>query len=167
LNEESIGVPELERFLVPARLRLQIACAQLSDYVVGVETGDSEIEVIESHGVWLLLDSKEALAYTQDMRRRRMLFERHPKELLVKLGRTLDVGDPHGNVIQAHGTQARWLGRGLSARDQRGKRNGQLAARQTAAFEIPEHSFYDELHALPPQLRNQAKINPSILYQKL
>src|ERR1039457_5326511 len=98
LNQETIGIPELKRLLVPARLRLQIASLQLRDYVVGVETGDSEIEVVEGHGIGLLLNSKEALAYAQDMRCCRMLLEGHPKELLVKPGRTLDVCDAHGNV---------------------------------------------------------------------
>jgi hypothetical protein len=46
-------------------------------------------------------------------------------------------------VVQADGAQARLLWRGLRFGDQRGKRNGELAARQEAALEISEHSFYD------------------------
>ena len=68
LNDESVRIAELERFLRPALLQLQIARPQLSGYVVGVETGDSEVEVVEGSGVALLLDSKEALAYTEDVR---------------------------------------------------------------------------------------------------
>src|SRR5580704_3745687 len=117
LNKESIGIPELERLLVPARLRLQIARFQLRDYVVGVEAGDPEIEVIQGHRVGLLLDSKKALADSQDMRRRRMLLEGHAKEFLVELRRPLDVRDPNGNVIQADGAQAGRLWRGLCTRD--------------------------------------------------
>src|SRR5260370_13242874 len=149
LNEESIGIPELKRFLVPARLRLQIARLQLRDYVVGVETGDSEVVVVERRRVALLVNSKEALAYAQDMGCCRMLLEGHPKEFLVKLRRALEICDPHGNVIQAHRAQARLLWRSLGARNQRGEGSGELAARQAAAFEISDHSFYDELHTYP------------------
>src|ERR1700692_1181200 len=82
LNEESIGIPELERFLVPARLRLQIARLQLGAHIVGVEIGDTDIVMVKGHRVGLLLNSKEALAYTQNMRCGGMLLEGHPKELL-------------------------------------------------------------------------------------
>jgi hypothetical protein len=68
LNDESVRIPEFERLLRPARLQLQIALLQLSGYVVGVETGDSEVVVVEGSGFALLLDSKKAFAYTQDVR---------------------------------------------------------------------------------------------------
>jgi hypothetical protein len=117
LNEESIGIPELERLVVPARLRLQIARLQLGNHIVGVETGDTEIVMVKGHRVGLLLNSKEALADTQNMRCGGMLLEGHPKEFLVEPRRPLDVGDPNGNVIQADGAQARRLWRGLCTRD--------------------------------------------------
>src|ERR1035438_525924 len=41
LERESIGIPELERLLVPARFRLQIARFQLGDHIVRVETRDA------------------------------------------------------------------------------------------------------------------------------
>src|SRR5260370_38007153 len=56
LNEESIRIPKLERFLRPAGLNLQVALLQLSGYIVGVETGNAEIVVIECRGVAFLLD---------------------------------------------------------------------------------------------------------------
>jgi hypothetical protein len=68
LNDKSVRIPEFERLLRPARLQLQIALLQLSGYVVGVETGDSEVVVVEGSGFALLLDSKKAFAYTQDVR---------------------------------------------------------------------------------------------------
>src|SRR5580704_12237328 len=98
------------------------------------------------------------------MRRCRMLLEGHPKELLVKLGCTLDVGDPHGNVIQADGAQARWLWRGLCACDQCRKGSGELSACQAPALEISEHSFNDELHAC---LLESAMPPPPILHQRI
>src|SRR5471032_3095762 len=156
LNKESIGIEELKRFLRPARLRLQIACLQLSGYIVGVETGDSEVVVVEGRGGALLLNSKEALADAQDMRCCRMLLEGHPKELPVKQRRAVNVGDPHGNVIQADGTQARLSWRGLSACDQRGERNGQLAACQAAAFEILNLPFINNCQ--PPFHYGQQKM---------
>src|SRR5579863_118799 len=106
LDEESIGIPELERLLVPARLRFQIARLQLRDHIVGVEAGDTEIVMVKGHRVGLLLNSKEALADSQNMRCGGMLLEGHPKELLVELRSTLDVRDTYGNVIQADGAQA-------------------------------------------------------------
>jgi hypothetical protein len=121
--------------------------ADLGRTNVGVEGGDSEIEVIEGHRVGLLLDSKEALADAEDMGCRRMLLEGHPKEFLVELGRTLDVGDAHGHVVQGDGAEARWFWSGLGAGDQRGEGSGELTAGQPTAFEVCEHFLDDELHA--------------------
>jgi hypothetical protein len=47
----------------PPGSSFKIAFLQLSGYVICVETGDSEIVVVEGRSVSLLFDSKEALAY--------------------------------------------------------------------------------------------------------
>jgi hypothetical protein len=78
-----------------------------------------------------------------------MLLEGHAKELLVKLGRTVNVGNAHSNVIQADRVQSGLFGRRLRSHDERGERSGELAARQAAAFEIADHSFNDSLHVSP------------------
>src|SRR5579863_3453892 len=161
LNEESIGVPELERLLVPSRLRLQIACLQLGDHIVGVETGDTEIVMVKGHRVGFLLNSKEALADTQNMRCGGMLLEGHPEKLLVELRRPLDVGDPNGNVIQTDGAQARRVRGSLGAGHHRRQGSGELAARQAAALEISEHSFNDQVHVSSGYQRLYLRANSS------
>src|SRR5258708_29285633 len=85
LNQESIRIPELKRFLRPAGFQLQIARLYFVDCFVGVESGDSEVIVIEAGGGSLLLNSKETLADAEDVSLLRMLLKRHPKELLVEL----------------------------------------------------------------------------------
>ena len=79
-----------------------------------------------------------------------MLFERHAKELLIKPGCTVNVGDAHGNVVQADRTEFGLFRRRLRSCDERGERSGELTARQAAAFEIADHSFNDSLHVSPP-----------------
>ena len=46
LNKESIGIQEFERFLGPTGLRFQIARRQFCCYLIGVETGHSEVVVV-------------------------------------------------------------------------------------------------------------------------
>src|SRR5258708_20054148 len=85
LNQESIRIPELKRFLRPAGFQLQLACLYFFDCFAGVESGDTEVIVIEAGGGSLLLNSKETLADAEDVSLLRMLLKRHPEELLVEL----------------------------------------------------------------------------------
>src|SRR6266446_6305007 len=141
LNQESIRIPELKRFLRPAGFQLQIACLYFIDCFVGVESGDSEVIVIEAGGGSLLLNSKETLADAEDVSLLRMLLKRHPKELLVELRGAVNVRNPHGDVIKGYGTQAFLLRRGLCAGDQGGQRKSELAAGHAATLEIGKHFF--------------------------
>src|SRR5260370_607376 len=113
LNQESIRIPELKRFLRPAGFQLQIARLYFIDCFVGVESGDSEVIVIEAGGGSLLLNSKETLANAEDVCLIRMLLKRHPKELLVELRGTANVRNPHGDVIKGYGAQVFLLRGGL------------------------------------------------------
>src|ERR1022692_2695543 len=99
LNQKSVGIPELKRFLVAAGLHFQIARLQFSYYIVRIESCDSEVIVIESWRRTLLFNSKEALSNSQDVSLFRMLLQGHPKKLLIELGGAVNVGDAHGNVV--------------------------------------------------------------------
>src|SRR5260370_36417387 len=113
LKQESIRIPELKRFLRPAGFELQIARLDFVDCFGGVESGDSEVIVIEAGGGSLLLNSKETLANAEDVCLLRMLLKRHPKELLVELRGTANVRNPHGDVIKGYGAQGFLLPRGF------------------------------------------------------
>src|SRR5260370_12135142 len=132
LNQESIRIPELKRFLRPAGFQLQIARLDFVDCFVGVESGDSEVIVIEAGGGSLLLNSKETLADAEDVSLLRMPLERHPKELLVELRGAVDVRNPHGYVIKGYGAQVFLLRRGLCAGDPLGHRKSDLPAGHAA-----------------------------------
>src|SRR5260370_4752139 len=84
LNQETIGIPEFERFLRPTCLQLQVARLEFRDNFIGFEIGDSQVEVIHCGRIGLLLDAEEALADSKDVCLIRMLLERHPENILVE-----------------------------------------------------------------------------------
>src|SRR5258708_18438310 len=139
LNQESIRIPELKRFLRPAGFQLQIARLYFVDCFVGVESGDSEVIVIEAGGGSLLLNSKETLADAEDVSLLRMLLKRHPKELLVELRGAANVRNPHGDVIKGYGTQVFLLRLGLRAGRPRGQRARQVSAGQDPTLSNCQH----------------------------
>jgi hypothetical protein len=67
-----------------------------------------------------------------------VLPERHTEKFLVEPRRAVDVGNPYGNVIQAHGSHSRLACRGLRAANRRVKRKRQLTAAKPAAFEVAD-----------------------------
>src|ERR1017187_1715845 len=105
LNQESIRIIELERFLRSTR-KLQIELRQLSADCIGVKVRNPEVIVIDGSGLIIaLLNAKEGFSYTQDMCRCRLLPKRHSKELLIELGRAVKVRNLHGDMVHTDSTE--------------------------------------------------------------
>ena len=74
--------------------KLQIELRQLSANCIGVKVLNPEVIVIDGSGLIVtLLNAKEGFSYTQDVRPSRLLSKRHSKELLIELGRAVNVGN--------------------------------------------------------------------------
>src|SRR6202158_5826625 len=149
LNQESIRIIELERFLGSTR-KLQIELRQPGANCIGVKVLNPEVKVIDGSGLIVaLLNTEEGFPYTQDMCRCRLLPKRHAKELLIELGRAVKVGNLHGDMVHTDSREPRrrrWScerARGCQrASGQGSDGNSELAASQLAALQVSYHSFY-------------------------
>src|ERR1035437_2633607 len=80
---------------------------QLRSKFIRIEIRDPEIEMIDSSGrTFALLDTKERRPYTEDMDSFRLLPKRHSEKLLIELRGTMEVRNPHGDVVQIDGAKA-------------------------------------------------------------
>jgi hypothetical protein len=82
---------------------------------------------------------------------RRLLPKRHAKELPIELRRVVKVWNPHGDMLQTHGSKAGWLlwrsDRALDCKcscgkgGKGGKGNRKLAAGYFTSLLISQHAF--------------------------
>jgi hypothetical protein len=79
---------------------------QSSAEFINVKVHNPEIEVIDrSSLIFALFNAEEGRSHTEDVHFRCLLPKRHSKELLIELGRAVEIGNPYADMVQTDGAK--------------------------------------------------------------